>query len=152
MSPYVSPHLRISPHISPYLSRSQGWLFEKKEAEPFWSVWSKHSLGKVYQVNSESEFQAKRRKLNERSAEAAAKARGDERSAKLRTWIEKNASETLDFLKYKGDVYNRAELIRRGVLPPSFPDDFDPEEKAGLLQEWQADRERRKRNGAGLVE
>ena len=28
--------------------REQGWLFEKKAAEPFWSVWSKHALGRVH--------------------------------------------------------------------------------------------------------
>ena len=42
----MSPHLRISPQISPHLA--QGWLFEKKAAEPFWSVWSKHALGRVH--------------------------------------------------------------------------------------------------------
>jgi len=28
--------------------REQGWLFEKKAAEPFWSVWSKHEFGRVH--------------------------------------------------------------------------------------------------------
>ena len=41
--PYTYP---ASPHISPRLA--QGWLFEKKAAEPFWSVWSKHALGRVH--------------------------------------------------------------------------------------------------------
>ena len=28
--------------------REEGWLFQKKDAEPFWSVWTKHQLGRVH--------------------------------------------------------------------------------------------------------
>ena len=28
--------------------REQGWLFPKKSAEPFWSVWGAHQLGRVH--------------------------------------------------------------------------------------------------------
>lgn len=85
---------------------------------------------------------AKRRKVDSNG-----KANGNGKLDTLAGWIEFNASQPQDFVKYKGETYNRADLVARGIYPPVFPDDFDSSRKNKIMDEWKADRERRKMSG-----